>query len=67
MAHHNKPRIFAAVVTMAVGIGASTAIFSLIRPTLLHPFTFSRASELVIVEERDPQGRATHGCSRRLR
>jgi putative ABC transport system permease protein len=52
-------RGFAAVVTMAVGIGASTAIFSLIRPTLLHPFTFSRASELVMVDERDPQGHAT--------
>lgn len=48
----------AAVVTMALGIGASTAIFSLIRPTLVHPFTFSRASELVMVDERDPQGRA---------
>ena len=59
MAHHNKPRIVAAVVTMAIGIGASTAIFSLIRPTLLHPFTFSRADELVMVDERDPQGRAT--------
>jgi len=52
-------RGFAAVVTMALGIGASTAIFSLIRPTLLHPFTFARAGELVIVDERDPQGRAT--------
>jgi putative ABC transport system permease protein len=47
------------MVTMALGVGASTAIFSLIRPTLLHPFTFSRAGELVIVDERDPQGRAT--------
>lgn len=56
---HGTPRVFAAMVTMALGIGASTAIFSLIRPTLLHPFTFSRANELVIVDERDPQGRAT--------
>lgn len=59
---HSAPRVFAAVVTMALGICASTAIFSLIRPTLLHPFTFSRANELVIVDERDerdPQGRAT--------
>jgi putative ABC transport system permease protein len=59
VAHRRKLRVFAAVVTMALGIGASTAIFSLIRPTLLHPFTFARADELVIVDERDPQGRAT--------
>jgi putative ABC transport system permease protein len=49
-------RVFAAVLTMALGIGAATAIFSLVRPTLLHPFTFPRAGELVIIDERDPQG-----------
>jgi putative ABC transport system permease protein len=49
-------RVFAAMLTMALGIGAATAIFSLVRPTLLHPFTFPRAGELVIIDERDPQG-----------
>jgi putative ABC transport system permease protein len=41
---------------MALGIGAATAIFSLIRPLLLHPFLFPRSSELVLIEERDPKG-----------
>ncbi len=49
-------RVIAAVLTMALGIGAATAIFSLVRPTLLHPFTFPRAGELVMIDERDPQG-----------
>ncbi len=51
-------RVIAAVLTMALGIGAATAIFSLVRPTLLHPFTFPRAGELVMIDERDPQGAA---------
>jgi putative ABC transport system permease protein len=52
-------RVIAAVLTMALGIGAATAIFSLVRPTLLHPFTFPRAGELVMIDERDPQGAAS--------
>ncbi len=48
-----------AMVAMALGIGAATAIFSLVRPLLFHPFTFANADQLVTLEERDPQGRAT--------
>ncbi len=52
-----------AIAAMALGIGAATAIFSLVRPLLWHPFTFANASELVTIEERDPilgaHGRAT--------
>jgi len=53
---HNLARLVAAILTMALGIGAATAIFSLIRPLLLHPFLFPRSSELVLIEERDPKG-----------
>lgn len=47
-----------AVLTLALGIGAGTAIFSFVNPLLIHPFTYPRADELVTVEERDPQGNA---------
>jgi putative ABC transport system permease protein len=50
---------YAAVATMALGIGAATAIFSLVHPLLLHPFTFSNPDELVTIEERDPSGRTS--------
>jgi putative ABC transport system permease protein len=44
---------FAAVtiLTMALGIGATTAIFSLVNATLLHPLRFPHSEELVRVED----------------
>ncbi len=45
-----------AIVTLALGIGASTAIFSFLNPLLLHPLTFSQANRLVTVESRDLKG-----------
>jgi putative ABC transport system permease protein len=48
-----------AVVTLALGIGASTAIFSFVNPMLVHPLAYPRADQLVMVEERDPKGVAT--------
>jgi putative ABC transport system permease protein len=45
-----------AVVTLALGIGACTAIFSFVNPLLLHPFTYPRADRLVTIQERDPKG-----------
>ncbi len=48
-----------AVVTLALGIGASTAIFSFENPMLVHPLAFPRANQLVMVEERDPKGVAS--------
>ncbi len=40
-----------AVATMALGIGATTAIFSVIDATLLHPLPFPDAQQLVRIED----------------
>ncbi len=45
-----------AIATLALGIGASTAMFSFIHPMLLHPLLYPRADRLVVIEARDPQG-----------
>jgi putative ABC transport system permease protein len=45
-----------AVTTLALGIGASTAVFSAISPILLEPLPFPDARRLVTVDDRNPQG-----------
>ena len=49
---HSPGFTLASVVTLALGIGATTAIFSVVDTVLLRPLTFQDPSRLVLVWER---------------
>ena len=48
-----------AILTMALGIGATTAIFSLVDAALLHPLPYPHPEELVRIEDNLPGAGAT--------
>ena len=57
---------FAAVTTLAVCIGANTAIFSLVQATLLTPLPYPGADKLVVIWKPAEAGEVTHISLREL-
>ena len=43
-----------AIITLALGIGATTAIFSVVHTVLLHSAPYARSAELVAISEKGP-------------
>ncbi len=51
---HREPAFAAAaVITLALGIGANTALFAIVEAALLRPLPFERADDLVVLRHRD--------------
>jgi putative ABC transport system permease protein len=66
---HNPGFAAVSVLTLAVGIGASTAIFSAVNPVLFETLPYPHAERLVMIWDKGPDGsrlEATFGTYREL-
>ncbi|HEX8145948.1 MAG TPA: ABC transporter permease [Pyrinomonadaceae bacterium] len=48
---------FTAVAVVALGVGANTAIFSVVNAVLLRPLQYPNAERVVVIQELNPEGR----------
>jgi putative ABC transport system permease protein len=60
----NKAFTLVAVLTLALGVGANTAIFSVVNELLLRPLPFRDADRIVMLWEVSPEGRRQNPTSR---
>src|SRR6185436_2938134 len=51
------------VITLALGIGASTAIFSVVNSVVLRPLPYRTADRIVAIQELDPDGKRGQSTS----
>jgi len=63
MLHQNPGFAFTAIISIAIAIGANSAIFSMADALLLRPLPVAKASEIVTVRATGPSGRLVNMSS----